>query len=361
MRWMRRSVISLGLVLLVSATALAQSSDCPAIVETALDAADTLCAETGRNQVCYGHVSLTAEAQSDAGQFTLESAGDIADVADLKALHLLPLDETTGEWGVALMRLQANIPDTLPGQNVTFLLFGDVEITSAAEEAALPDATPMQAFYLRTGVSDSKCDAAPESGLIVQTPEGVGEITFNVNGVDVQMGSTVLFQGDEADGMSVSVLEGSALISAVDGQQVIPAGAWARVALRRVDGRLLAHAAPELPRSYEGRERLLQNLPVRLLQRRIEVASALTSEQIQKLQERVEAGELPCGEAPFPSCERVRAFLANRARVCIALPPRRRPAFCDSLRDLIHDLQATATAAAESGIPLFTATPPPGG
>jgi hypothetical protein len=41
-------------------------------------------------------------------------------------------------WGVALMRLQANIPETLPGQNVTFLLFGDVEIRNAVETNVEP-------------------------------------------------------------------------------------------------------------------------------------------------------------------------------------------------------------------------------
>ena len=29
------------------------------------------------------------------------------------------------------MKLQANLPDSLPGQNVTFLMFGDVQIQNA--------------------------------------------------------------------------------------------------------------------------------------------------------------------------------------------------------------------------------------
>ena len=42
----------------------------------------------------------------------------------------MPL-KTVGEWGVSLMQLQANLPDTLPGQNVTVLLFGDVTLQPA--------------------------------------------------------------------------------------------------------------------------------------------------------------------------------------------------------------------------------------
>jgi hypothetical protein len=45
------------------------------------------------------------------------------------------------------MRVQANLPDTLPGQNVTFLLFGDVELAdeSAGDEALLGTA-PLEHF-----------------------------------------------------------------------------------------------------------------------------------------------------------------------------------------------------------------------
>ena len=34
------------------------------------------------------------------------------------------------------MKLQANLPDTLPGQNVTFLMFGDVQVTNAVTSGA---------------------------------------------------------------------------------------------------------------------------------------------------------------------------------------------------------------------------------
>jgi len=49
-------------------------------------------------------------------------------VAYLHALKLELSDQVNGVWGLAVMQLQPNIPDTLPGQNVTFLLFGDTEI-----------------------------------------------------------------------------------------------------------------------------------------------------------------------------------------------------------------------------------------
>ena len=176
---------------------------CPALVETALNAVDEFCADTGRNQACYGNFNLEAEAQPTAEDFTFSEIGDIVNVSDIASLHLAGMDEASGEWGVALLRLQTNLPDTLPGQNVTFILFGDVEVVNAVETGDVEsgEATPMQAFYLSTGLGDSQCSEAPDSGMIVQTPDGVGEVAFTVNEVDVQMGSTVLFQAVPDDDM----------------------------------------------------------------------------------------------------------------------------------------------------------------
>ena len=173
------------------ALVLAQVNSCPEIVSKALSAADTACKKTGRNQACYGNFNLQATGQAGTSDFSFNKVGDIVNIADVQTLKLSPMSVDKAQWGVALMKLQANIPDTLPGQNVTFLLFGDVEITNAVNPSISGDRTPMQAFYLRTGAGDAQCDEAPESGLLVQTPKGVGEVAFNVNGVDVQMGSTV--------------------------------------------------------------------------------------------------------------------------------------------------------------------------
>src|SRR5262249_14818906 len=153
------------------------------------------------------NVSLTAEPQPGVSNFKFERDGDIVDVNDISTLKLEPLDEAAGTWGLVLMQLQADIPDSLPGQNVTFLMFGDVELENAVSEDDTTH-TPMQAFYLKTGLSDSPCEEAPDSGLLVQTPEGIETVSFNVNGVDVEIGSTVLFQAQPDDEMIISPVEG---------------------------------------------------------------------------------------------------------------------------------------------------------
>ncbi len=107
---------------------LAQGSDCPAAIQEALQSANQFCSSAGRNQVCYGNTSISAtnwdgEPLTDFGQ-----PGNLVNAGDVASLVTAPFDMETKNWGVAVMRLQANIPDTLPGQNVTFVVFGDVQL-----------------------------------------------------------------------------------------------------------------------------------------------------------------------------------------------------------------------------------------
>jgi hypothetical protein len=55
------------------------------------------------------------------------------DIAAIKTLQLSSLSLSDDTWGVALMKIQANLLDTLPGQNVTLLMFGNVNIDNAVE------------------------------------------------------------------------------------------------------------------------------------------------------------------------------------------------------------------------------------
>ncbi|MEZ4672200.1 MAG: hypothetical protein R3E39_30200 [Anaerolineae bacterium] len=294
--------IILSSLMVVPGLAIMQTTDCPQIVEAALDAADQFCADTGRNQACYGHIALTADLRGDVEDVIFNQPGDMVDVVSLDTLRLNPMDLDTGEWGVVLMRLQANLPDTLPGQNVTFLMFGDVEIRNAVSEDGPPNTEihPMQAFYLRTGIGDAPCKDAPQSGLVVQTPEGAGSIVFNINGVDVEMGSTVFFQADAEEGMTVSTLEGAAHVSDELGSQPILAGTWVRIPL---DENLQPSRAPGWPRPYTCRSAIHEALPLRLLPRDIEIAPAMEDEQFDAVQANIESDQPLCGQEGLPDCE----------------------------------------------------------
>jgi hypothetical protein len=347
MRYFQKAVALI--ILLAFSPAAAQEQLCTAIIQEALTAVDEVCDTTGRNQACYGNIQLAATPREDAAAFTFEQAGDLVNVADVQTLRLSALDTAQSIWGIALMRLQANLPDTLPGQNVTFLLFGDVEIENAVVtnapiptlEAAtggninvrsgpstdfsvagslatgeivtangrnadstwlrivIPDGdalgwvradlitptgdtstlavveaddleipfTPMQAFYFRTGITETVCEEAPKDGILIQTPEGVGRISLRANDVDIQLGSTAYLRAQPSESMSVSVIEGEAEISADGTSVVVPEGAWVEIPMT---DELIAAGPPSDPQPYD--DTTLQSLPVEVLPSEITIA-----------------------------------------------------------------------------------------
>lgn len=130
-------------MILLSTTSLvaAQINTCPAVVENALARASERCDVTGRNQACYGHVNVNAQPHEGVEAFRFERVGDIVDLGDIQSMRMSALDPENGIWGVALMRVQANLPSTIPGQNVTMVLFGDSEITNAVPTAPTTNVT----------------------------------------------------------------------------------------------------------------------------------------------------------------------------------------------------------------------------
>jgi hypothetical protein len=114
---------ALILIWMTSVAMLAQTDACPEIVKTALKTVGEVCQSTGRNEACYGNLTLKAEPQANV-DFTFDKPGDTISLSKIKALTLSPFNSEQGIWGVALMKIQANLPDTLPGQNVSFLAFG---------------------------------------------------------------------------------------------------------------------------------------------------------------------------------------------------------------------------------------------
>jgi hypothetical protein len=361
---MKRIVGLLLLILLLAVTSVAVAQEgasaedaCPAIIQTALQTVSEVCQGVGRNQACYGNLLMQIEPQPGVENLQFEQIGDVADVSDIQSLSLSGMDTATGAWGVALLRIQANLPGSLPGQNVTFLLFGEVELTSAVQpasemtlQAAVSGATdlrlfpqedgavmrilpademlrvdgrlednrwlrvqtadgqqgwalaeqidtgdagidslpvldpgqpsygPMQAFYFSAGIADAACEEAPDSGILIQTPEGPSTVTLNVNGIDVELGSTMYLRARPENQLGVSLIEGEAFVEAEGERQFIPTGSWITVPVGE-DGFVIG--PPSLPLPYN--DDRMQTLPVDLLDRAIEIADSLTQEEIDAL------------------------------------------------------------------------------
>jgi hypothetical protein len=131
-----------------------------------------------------------------------------------------------------------------------------------------PGYGPMQAFILQTGVSDAPCSAAPSSGILIQTPQGLGEISLLINEVDIRLGSTAyLTAGRQPDGsnqLGIYMVEGTARIEANGVAQYLQAGQQLTVPLAD-DFR--ANDQPSDPQPYDGTD---DALPVLLLEREVQ-------------------------------------------------------------------------------------------
>lgn len=224
------TVVALFVVPIISA------QTCETLVADALQTISDSCAATERNQACYGNNEVEVIAQPTvADPITFDAPGDTTAVDNIQTISLYPLDLDTRNWGISLLRVQASVPDTLPGSNVTFLLFGDAELSN-------PSGT-MDAVYFRSGFGAPECEDAPD-GVLIQTPEGVGEVTFTLNNVQIQLGSTAYLQAGAEDGLVFNLLEGDATVSADDSEQVIEGGQFVTIPL---DENLDASGPPSAP------------------------------------------------------------------------------------------------------------------
>jgi hypothetical protein len=141
----RYLVFTALLCLLAFAPAIAQGqSNCPALVEKALTDLTTNCSEMNRNSACYGFNRVDATFAEATDDTVFSTPADRARLAELQTIETTPLDTDASRWGIAVLNVQANVPNTLPGQAVTFMLLGDVKVDNAvAPDAAFEGVAPV--------------------------------------------------------------------------------------------------------------------------------------------------------------------------------------------------------------------------
>lgn len=350
---MKRLCSTVLVFILLTIVPLTAAADCPTLVKQALAVTEDLCKETENNQACYGNIRLQAKPTSQAKNFVFSKPGDHANIADIKSLQLSPMTLESGEWGVALMHVQANLPNT-NHNNLLLLAFGDVFLENAApvptildgevgddfvnvrwlpttdsrtlialkpgqkvkvierlgdnswlrinlpddgeagwiktellnmkgdlntlrtSGATQPYYRPMQAFTFKSGTSGGQaCAEIPQDGLLIQTPEGAGEVQLWINQVVIKLGSTVYFQARPDGDMTVTTLEGHATIEALGVSYTAIAGSSIHV---KLDGNMKPISAPSLPQAYNMSD--VQHLPIENLQRKINIHPPLTEQEI---------------------------------------------------------------------------------
>jgi uncharacterized protein YgiM (DUF1202 family) len=337
-------------IVIMSIGVSAQNTTCSELVQSALEYTNTSCNETGRNEACYGHGIINVQADND---IKFDKISDIVPITAITSMQLSGMSLDDDIWGVSLMRIQANLPDTLPGQNVQFVLFGDVEIEDKGDMSNIFTATAtggvnvrlrpttsqnniiesltrgedvtaigrledvswiqirlnaenesligwvsadylqsenefsdlsviksgelryevMQAFFFKTGIGDSACDEAPESGILIQTPEGARKVNLLANEVAIDLSSTVFVQSQPSDAMLVSVLDGRIIVTALGVSVIAPAGVRVRIPMTADS----TPAGP--PQLVEYNQEAFDRIPIQLLENDIDIAPRYVAPQ----------------------------------------------------------------------------------
>ena len=210
---------------------------CEQLIADAIQVSDKTCQRIGANEVCYGNDRLTSEIIGDPDEFDL--VGDVLEVDKLLSLQASPLNLAEDLWGVAVFKLRANLEGTVPGQNVTFVVFGDTDIHNASGD--------MSAFYFSTGFGGIKCNGVDFDGLQVNTPDGAG-IKFTANGVELILEGNAVMTADRGGQMNVTLVTGSGTVKAEGVTHAMTPGMQVSVP---IDENLEASGAPSEPQTLE--------------------------------------------------------------------------------------------------------------
>lgn len=184
---------------------------------------DVVLANVGRSTV-----DIPATAEDDTEVFLRPEDSDVVTTLD------------SGDTVIADARLEDSswIRLRLPDGGYGWVEDGALELDGAVEDLIViePDQPffgPMQAFYVETGADQPPCTQAPPSGILIQTPEGVGEINLLINEVDIRLGSTAFIQ-QAAGTMIFCILEGQGEVSYDGETRIIPEGGYTTVSIENL-------------------------------------------------------------------------------------------------------------------------------
>ena len=127
--------------------------------------------------------------------------------------------------------------------------------------------SPMQAFYFENGADDD-CSTFPTNGMLIQTPEGIGQVNLLINEVDIQLGSTAFIQAQRGGMMEFVLLEGHARVEADSISYELTPGVKTTIPMNTD---MHASGPPSEPVFYDMRG--LDQLPLQLLDRQFAMPS----------------------------------------------------------------------------------------
>lgn len=199
---------------------------CQQLVEEAMRESDVYCRDIGTNQLCYGNFAVEADLLQNANA-TFSQRGDVIDVDILRRLSAAPLDLVRQAWGIAVFKVTANLPRSLPGQVVTVLVFGNTTLDK--------DQPGLHTFYFFSDTGQVICDEVPFDGLFVSMPDGAGAV-FTINGAELVLSGTASITATRGGEMTISLYSGTAQVTSNGQGQIFGPGQQVSIPLGGENG-----------------------------------------------------------------------------------------------------------------------------
>lgn len=129
--------IYLGLIALIGAffvmvspatyPTTAQSDDCAAIVQETISDLHASCSNIAGNSVCFGRAT-SVEALDASNTAPFAQAGDTLSLSNVQQVSTARLVTEGDQWGLAELTVHANVPLSVSGQGLRYILLGDVNL-----------------------------------------------------------------------------------------------------------------------------------------------------------------------------------------------------------------------------------------
>ncbi len=159
-------VLFLGLMLARPSNTSAQdSATCERFTGSVVSEVGSQCAEILADEVCYGFGDV--ETITSAPSLPLTTPGQTTYLRDTQIVDTSPLDVTARTYGIAPLRVRANLPVGHPGRDLVMLPLGNVEIGNGVDAS--------QALTLSQSERVAQVTTAGQTTLY-RTPSALGQV-----------------------------------------------------------------------------------------------------------------------------------------------------------------------------------------
>jgi hypothetical protein len=204
----------------------AENASCQLLIEKAMEASAAYCSQVDSNTACYGNNTLKADLVPGTTD-RFDERGDIVSVDKLERIVASPLKPESDEWGIAVLKVLANLPRSLPGQTVTMVVFGNTTLDNKSGN--------LESFFFSSELGQIRCEKVPEDGIMISVPDGEG-VSFMVNGSELTLMGDASITAVKNGKMEVNLYEGAGRIVSNGQEEYFEAGEQVSVDLGGENG-----------------------------------------------------------------------------------------------------------------------------